>query len=79
MHLGRGSDGMLPSPPPCLPARLQVACFDTTFHRTLPPEAYTYALPADLCSEHRIRKYGEQAAAQGPPMPKKVAIILGAA
>lgn len=41
-----------------LPDAPHVACFDTTFHRTLPPEAYTYALPADLCSEHRIRKYG---------------------
>ncbi|KAL4447431.1 hypothetical protein ABPG75_004650 [Micractinium tetrahymenae] len=35
-----------------------VACFDTTFHKTMPPDAYTYALPADLCREHSIRKYG---------------------
>jgi len=28
-----------------LPEVPHVACFDTAFHTTLPPEAYTYALP----------------------------------
>jgi acetate kinase len=37
-----------------------VAVFDTTFHQTLPPEAYTYALPAELCQQHGIRRYGER-------------------
>lgn len=36
----------------------QVAIFDTAFHRTLPPEAYTYAIDANLAAEHRIRRYG---------------------
>jgi acetate kinase len=36
----------------------QVAVFDTAFHRTLPPEAYTYAMDANLAAEHRIRRYG---------------------
>ncbi len=35
-----------------------VAVFDTAFHRTLPPEAYTYAIDANLAAEHRIRRYG---------------------
>ncbi|EFN59921.1 hypothetical protein CHLNCDRAFT_9129, partial [Chlorella variabilis] len=35
-----------------------VAVFDTTFHQTMPPEAYTYALPTDLCRQHGIRRYG---------------------
>jgi acetate kinase len=35
-----------------------VAVFDTAFHHTLPPEAYTYALPRELLEEHRIRRYG---------------------
>jgi acetate kinase len=35
-----------------------VAVFDTAFHRTLPPEAYTYALPRELAKKHRIRRYG---------------------
>ncbi|MBK9738491.1 MAG: acetate kinase [Actinobacteria bacterium] len=35
-----------------------VAVFDTAFHATMPPEAYTYAIPADLAAEYRIRRYG---------------------
>lgn len=35
----------------------QVACFDTSFHRTLPPEASTFALPRRL-AEQGIRRYG---------------------
>jgi len=36
----------------------QVAVFDTAFHRTLPPRAWHYALPAALCAEHGVRRYG---------------------
>lgn len=36
----------------------QVAVFDTSFHQTLPPEAFTYALPYELYREHGIRRYG---------------------
>ena len=35
-----------------------VAIFDTAFHQTLPPEAYTYAIDADVARKHRIRRYG---------------------
>jgi acetate kinase len=35
-----------------------VAVFDTAFHRTLPEEAYTYAIDANLARQHRIRRYG---------------------
>ncbi len=35
-----------------------VAVFDTGFHRTLPPEAYTYAVPAHWREEHHVRRYG---------------------
>lgn len=35
-----------------------VAVFDTAFHQTLPPAAYTYAIDADLAAEHQIRRYG---------------------
>ncbi|MDQ0615665.1 acetate kinase [Microbacterium sp. W4I4] len=35
-----------------------VAVFDTAFHQTLPPAAYTYAIDAELAREHRIRRYG---------------------
>ena len=36
----------------------QVAVFDTAFHQTLPPEAFTYAVPASWREEHRVRRYG---------------------
>jgi acetate kinase len=35
-----------------------VAVFDTAFHHTMPPSAYTYALPRDLLETHHIRRYG---------------------
>lgn len=36
----------------------QVAVFDTAYHATIPEYARTYALPRDLATETRIRKYG---------------------
>jgi acetate kinase len=41
-----------------LPDVPHVAVFDTAFHATMPPEAYTYALPVDLAERLHIRKYG---------------------
>ena len=35
-----------------------VACFDTAFHRTLPPEAATYAIPREWNQRWRLRRYG---------------------
>ena len=40
------------------PDAAQVGVFDTAFHQTLPPQAYMYALPAEMYEKHRIRKYG---------------------
>jgi len=39
-----------------LPRAVHVACFDTAFHRTIPPAATTYALPARL--RRLVRVYG---------------------
>ncbi|MEV0389249.1 acetate kinase [Nonomuraea sp. NPDC050643] len=36
----------------------QVAVFDTAFHRTLPPEAYTYAVPRDWRERLGVRRFG---------------------
>ena len=36
----------------------QVAVFDTTFHSTMPEEAYMYALPYEYYEKHAIRRYG---------------------
>ena len=35
-----------------------VAVFDTAFHQTMPPEAFTYAIPVELAKEHGVRRYG---------------------
>lgn len=35
-----------------------VAVFDTAFHRTMPPAAYTYAIDQDVAAEYKIRRYG---------------------
>lgn len=35
-----------------------VAIFDTAFFATLPPEAYTYAINAEVAEKYRIRRYG---------------------
>ena len=35
-----------------------VAVFDTGFHRTLPPEASTYAVPREWREQHSVRRYG---------------------
>lgn len=35
-----------------------VAVFDTAFHQTMPPAAYTYAIDRETAAKHRIRRYG---------------------
>src|SRR5215212_9318713 len=35
-----------------------VAVFDTAFHRTIPPQAATYAIDLDVADAHRIHRYG---------------------
>jgi acetate kinase len=41
-----------------LPGVPHVACFDTAFHATLPPAAYTYALPRKWRERWGVRRYG---------------------
>ena len=41
-----------------LPEAAQVAVFDTAFHSTMPENAYSYALPYELCEQEKIRRYG---------------------
>ena len=36
----------------------QVAVFDTAFHQSLPPHAYTYAVPRAWREKHGVRRYG---------------------
>ena len=41
-----------------MPTVPQVLVFDTAFHQTMPAEAYTYALPYEMCEKYNIRRYG---------------------
>jgi acetate kinase len=70
-----------------LPDLPHVAVFDTAFHHTLPPAAYTYAIDRALAAEHGVRRYGfhgtshkyvsEQAAAfLGRPLQSLKTIVL---
>lgn len=40
------------------PDAIQVGVFDTTFHHTLPPKAFLYALPYELYEKYKVRRYG---------------------
>jgi len=41
-----------------LPGAPAVACFDTSFHATIPPAAATYALPPEWRRKWSLRRYG---------------------
>ncbi|MDL2308016.1 acetate kinase [Bacteroidales bacterium OttesenSCG-928-B11] len=41
-----------------LPTTPQVGVFDTSFHQTMPKEAYLYAIPYKYYTEDKIRRYG---------------------
>ncbi len=41
-----------------MPNTPMVAVFDTAFHQTMPPVAYTYALPYQYYQEDKVRRYG---------------------
>jgi acetate kinase len=43
---------------PLMPDITAVACFDTAFHTTIPPEASTYAVPLEWRDRYAIRRYG---------------------
>jgi acetate kinase len=64
-----------------------VAVFDTAFHQTLSPAAYSYAIDTTIADKHRLRKYGfhgtshkfvseEAAAFVGRPLAELNQIVL---
>lgn len=40
------------------PGKLQVGVFDTAFHQTMPPVAYTYPVPLEWRETFHVRRYG---------------------
>lgn len=70
-----------------LPQVPHIAVFDTAFHQSMAPAAYTYAIDKDIAREYKVRRYGfhgtshkyvsEQAAAMlGKPLGAVRSIIL---
>lgn len=70
-----------------LPQVPHVAVFDTAFHQSMSPAAYSYAIPADIAREYKVRRYGfhgtshkyvsEQAAMMlGKPLSEVRTIVL---
>jgi len=53
-----------------------VAVFDTSFHTTLPPEAYTYAIDRDLARRYAIRRYGAHGTSHAY-VSRRTAALLG--
>lgn len=41
-----------------LPDVPHIAVFDTAFHQTLPPDAYTYAVDPEVADQYGVRRYG---------------------
>jgi len=41
-----------------LPGIPQIATFDTSFHQSMPPHAYMYAIPREYYEKYGVRKYG---------------------
>ena len=41
-----------------MPSTPLIGSFETGFHSQMPPEAYLYPLPAQLCRDRAIRRYG---------------------
>jgi acetate kinase len=64
------------------PALPQWACFDTAFHHTLPPEAYTYAIPRSWRAKG-LRRFGfhglnHQHVSEVVEAPRLISCHLGA-
>ena len=59
-----------------LPGVPNVAVFDTAFHQTMAPEAYRYAIPKELYTELKIRRYGFHGTSH-LYVAKKCAEVLG--
>ena len=53
-----------------------VAVFDTSFHSTLPPAAYTYAIDREVAAAYSIRRYGAHGTSHGY-VSRRTAELLG--
>ncbi|AMB59423.1 acetate/propionate family kinase [Microterricola viridarii] len=59
-----------------LPDVPHVAVFDTAFHQTMSPAAYTYAIDKDIAREYKVRRYGFHGTSH-KYVSEQAAIMLG--
>jgi len=58
-----------------LPNTPQVGVFDTSFHQTMPPEAFLYAIPYHYYTENKIRRYGFHGSSHKYVTPKAAKLL----
>ena len=59
-----------------MPGTPMVAVFDTAFHQTMPPVAYTYALPYKYYTQDKVRRYGFHGTSH-KYVSQRAAVMLG--
>ena len=59
-----------------MPGTPMVAVFDTAFHQTMPPVAYTYALPYEYYEQDKVRRYGFHGTSH-KYVSQRAAVMLG--
>ena len=59
-----------------LPHVPHVVVFDTAFHQTMSPAAYTYAIDKDIAREYKVRRYGFHGTSH-KYVSEQAAIMLG--
>lgn len=59
-----------------MPGKPQVTVFDTAFHQTMEPVAYTYGLPKKFAQKHKIRRYGAHGTSH-KYVSRRVAALMG--
>jgi acetate kinase len=58
-----------------LPDTPQIGVFDTSFHQTMPPEAFLYAIPYRYYTENKIRRYGFHGSSHKFVAPKAAELL----
>jgi len=58
-----------------LPNIKQVGVFDTSFHQTMPPRAFLYAIPYEYYTDKKIRRYGFHGTSHKYVAPKAAAAL----
>jgi acetate kinase len=58
-----------------LPNIKQVGVFDTSFHQSMPPEAFLYAIPYEYYAGQKIRRYGFHGTSHKYVAPKAAALL----